>query len=366
MLLVACGPGSRSGASAADAGADVVITGDATTCTIARGTVLDLQNDDHNCGAVCHDCTLCGGTCVAGHCTPDTLVADTSATAQLAVDATRIYWVDFGQDLPGSGRVLAMDKHGGMPQTLVDGETKTQGVAVDTSFVYWTNAQTASAPGSVKKQPLGGGNAITIDAMPSYNPAWIDADATGVYWYGSGMAGLYTESATDTPLAIAEPSAWGYAGAAGLAYYLHVDATGTLPEELRSSPHGGGAYSVLATTAARDWAFVAAGGDGIYATAQTTGEIVRVPFAGGAPVVVASDQSEPIWIVGDERAVYWSDFGPAAADGKLMKLVPGGQPEEVVAIRSPMQLAIDDSCVYVETITTESYPFRGQLVRVAR
>jgi hypothetical protein len=365
LLLAACGPGSRSGTRATDAGVDVEITGDAMTCAIPRG-VLDLQNDDHNCGAVCHDCTLCGGSCVAGHCTPDTLVADTSATAQLAVDGTRVYWVDFGQDLPGSGRVLAMDKHGGMPQALVEGETKTVGVAVDASFVYWTNGQTGSEPGSVKKQPLVGGAAITIDSAPTYNPAWMYADTTGVYWFGTGASGLYKVSPTDTPLELAPPISGAPVTRSGLAYFLHDPSSTTTTEELRVVSTGGGDSSVLATADSLEWQELAAGRDGLYMTAENLGEVVRVPFSGGAPAVVASNQSLPIWIVGDDQAVYWSDRGTTATNGKIMKLVPGGQPEELATVAWPMQLAIDDSCVYFDVITMQSYPFRGSLLRVTR
>jgi len=360
VCLGACGPDPRGAAQAPDA----QISNDAaTTCVIAREAELDLENDAHNCGKPCHDCTVCGGTCVAGRCTADTLVADTSATLQLAVDATRVYWVDDGNDIPGSGRVFAMDKRGGEPTLLVEGETRIFGVAVDGSFLYWTNGASAQTAGSVKRQPLGGGSAVTLDAAPTYNPAWIYAGAAGAYWFGTGNSGIYASTAFEPFRVFAPPHAGAIAVANGLVYYLHVESGG---QELRASPEGGGSASVIATSATLEWGALAAGRDGIYMAAEVPGEVVRVPFGGGAPVVVASNQARPLWIVADDRAAYWTNLGPPAGSGGIMQLTPDGQPVELATIASPMQLALDNSCIYVLSRDSQTAPLRGSLLRIAR
>lgn len=360
MCVVACGPGPRQETAEVDA----QIHSDAATCVSTGEGSLDLENDDHNCGTPCRDCTVCGGTCAGGRCTLDTLVADTSATTQLAVDATRVYWVDVGNDVPGSGRVLAVNKRGGTPEVLVDGETRTVGVAVDSSNLYWTNGSTAQSSGSVKKQPLAGGSAIMIDAAPTYNPAWIYGSAAGVYWFGTGTSGLYASTASDPLREVAPPLASGYASAGGLIYYLHAESAGG--QELRSSPDGGGVSSMVASRSTSTWSSLAAGRDGIYLTAEVPGDVVRVPYGGGTPVVVASAQARPLWIVADDRAAYWSNIGAPAANGEIMKIAPDGPPEELATVASPMQLAIDDSCVYILSVETPTAPFRGSLLRVAR
>jgi hypothetical protein len=54
---------------------------------------------------------------------------------------------------------------------------------------------------------------------------------------------------------------------------------------------------------------IAVDGSNVYWVAGE--DIMRAPLAGGAPVVVASGQTQPTGIAVDDARVYWTNFGGA-------------------------------------------------------
>lgn len=119
----------------------------------------------------------------------------------IVVDTTNVYWAAGCANIPG-GALLKMPKTGGTPSTLASATVQVfsaGGVATDGTSVYFTsfdpnyvsscNGMDAGAcDGAVVKVPVGGGNPVTLAAVPAA-PVAIAIDATSVYWVSS--AGIF-------------------------------------------------------------------------------------------------------------------------------------------------------------------------------
>jgi hypothetical protein len=98
----------------------------------------------------------------------------------LAVDATHVYWTDWG-DL---GFVMKGPREGGAGVQVVGGQRKPYGVAVDATNLYWTSTQ----DGSVMKKPLAGGDPQLLAAAAGDQAYNLTVDETYVYWTTFGTA----------------------------------------------------------------------------------------------------------------------------------------------------------------------------------
>src|SRR5258707_504200 len=95
----------------------------------------------------------------------------------IAVDATSVYWVTsvFPKEL-----VMKIDKAGGMPVTIAMGQNSPWRLAVDSSTVFWTDSG-----GDLFKAPLAGGMPIALASGLS-SPAGVAIDDSNVYWANGG------------------------------------------------------------------------------------------------------------------------------------------------------------------------------------
>ena len=75
---------------------------------------------------------------------------------------------------------------------------------------------------------------------------------------------------------------------------------------------------------------------------------MKVPLAGGAPVVLASDQELPEEIAVDATHVYWTTFGFEGKNGAVMKVpLDGGTPTALASDQDGLTpIAIDAADVY--------------------
>jgi hypothetical protein len=117
-------------------------------------------------------------TITKGACSPVTL-ATGGEIIGVAVDSTSVYYTDANN--PG-GTVLKVPLAGGTAVTLAQNQNGPWMIAVDASNVYWVNYGTmGGSVGSVMKVPLGGGTPVTLAAQQG-SPEFLTVDDTSVYW----------------------------------------------------------------------------------------------------------------------------------------------------------------------------------------
>ncbi len=105
-----------------------------------------------------------------------TLLAMADSPNTLAVDATNVYWTNFG-DSGSNGTVMKIAMAGGPPTTLASGIRSPFGLAVDAIRVYWTGDN------AVMAVPIAGGAAATLVPQDAaQGPFGIAVDTTSVYW----------------------------------------------------------------------------------------------------------------------------------------------------------------------------------------
>jgi hypothetical protein len=287
-----------------------------------------------------------------------TLASGLTSPYVLAVDATSVYWADWGTGAtnPGDGAILKVPLDGGPVTTLASEQILPAGIAVDAASVYWssgaglqkvplgggpatllatgvgndvitvgpsgvygTNGE--DAPVSV---PLGGGTALVLGPGPgNSNTYGIAVDSTSLYWteFGNPVNILKVSLAGGTPTILATGQVpEGLAVDATSVYW--VDAGGQGPGSLMKVPRNGGAPQTLAT-GLDDPTGLAIDADNAYVTtgfsSTTPGAIVKVPLGGGSVIVLASGLNEPSGIAVDASSVYWTNLG---GGGSIMKLTP--------------------------------------------
>jgi hypothetical protein len=238
----------------------------------------------------------------------------------LAASSREVFWTHFGgpvaADSPAAGCVClpspcsgaevcpSIDNGavmrlspGGKPIELAAlGHAIPAGVALDATNVYWTNQNA----GSVMKMPRSGGNP-TVLATDQQLPQDIATDSTSVYWttFGGGTrnGGAIVKVATG----------------------------GGVPTTLASGQNPAGIavddQNVYWTNSS---SFSGSSDGGAGGVTNVDGSVMKVPLGGGAPVVVASGQANPMGIAVDAASVYWANNGTDNynLDGAIMKRTP--------------------------------------------
>lgn len=209
-------------------------------------------------------------------------VTGSSAAASIAVDADRVYWVQFATDgtQPG-GAVMAAPIAGGPAVELASvnaPEAPSGGIAVDAAKLYWTTSITAQLEGNVFAMPLAGGVPASIYSGSA--PRWVASDGVSVYVLDVGL--VEADCAPSGGSLVAVPIAGG--AAKTLIDTLYGATTFAL----------GGAQAYIVT------------GSSCNGTAPH-GTVLGVPLAGGAATGLAVGDWQPISLVVDGADLYVSE-----------------------------------------------------------
>jgi hypothetical protein len=220
-----------------------------------------------------------------------------------AVDDDGLY---FCRPVPDGGWSLVRTATDGSdPVTLTSWGTTCLGVAVDGGDVFVAtdegitrmDKKTGAGP-----TPIADGAAVTAGSIWQFG-----AGASGVWWIDTAADGSSTNALVAVPegggpLVTLEPKTFGatLALGGGSAYFSYEWPNATAATYRTSAPGAaptkiGAAYPVLAADA------------DAYYSVLTLG-VVRVPAAGGAPILIESSQTvDSTYLLVDDTCVYWID-----------------------------------------------------------
>jgi hypothetical protein len=343
---------------------------------VDNGCETPLASDSKNCGACGRDCS--GGSCAAGHCEPVVLATNQSSPKVIVTDVNDVYWAAYL-----SNTIDKVGKAGGTPTTISMGEIYPSGMAIDSSTLFWADRGNDAGDGYVRRAPLAGGSvttvvgglstrptAVAVDANRVYfttvgdgsatggaieaialgavdagtrvplatkqnNPSFMAIDSTSIYWSNAGTLGPADAGAPNGSIVrCAIPSCAGgpqtIAGAQNHPHAIALGATSIYWASFGSAQNDGAIMScaksgcgAAATVLAGSLASpdgVAVDANYVYFTTRT-GQVSRVPLAGGKPeVLVSIQQSYPLAITTDDRFLFFSTYeGPSG--GTIQKLL---------------------------------------------
>ena len=217
---------------------------------------------------------------------------------------------------------------------------------VDTDHVYWTED---GFDGAVWRAPKAGGAATQLSKSPptANESVGIAVDDTSVYW-GNGDGGVYSAPKAGGPATVLLPATADGASSGFViddAYLYALMDTPSLETQLVKLPKAGGSPVVLAD-ALEIPSSLAADADNIYWIAASA-TVNSVPKSGGAVVEVSDAETAVMVLAADASGVYGLDI-----QCNLLELPGNGAKPVVLAGASSnaaafgAQIALDATDIY--------------------
>lgn len=321
-FAVACGVAAVSGCSSKSSSSSFGGQPAATVVTLASASldVMDLTVDEHRVYYTGYDGTGDGVVLALGvdGGTPTTLATAQAYPSNIAVDPSSVYWID--SDVGDGGAVVKVGLGGGTPTTLAEGQPQTGGLAVAGGTVYFTTGScfsTTACTANVESVPAKGG---AVSTLASGAGGSLAVDATNVYVAtGSGKVmkvprgggaptTLWFEQANDDSVTVDSTSVY---WTNSIGDVMKIPLGGGHPTALDFESLSGSPLAVDA----RGVYFAAYGPQD---STNTTWDLERAGFDGGAPVTLATSFAGPIVAIASDGA----NLYVATAAGVIAKVTP--------------------------------------------
>jgi hypothetical protein len=298
---------------------------------------------------------MCGSAAAGPQPTVIDVASGQNAPTKLVVTSTEIVWIDEGTGWDEtSGEVVRLAKTpGAATQTLAKNLEVPLALAVDATMVYFvtrgkTDSITDKAPhGGVWSVPLAGGKLGKL-AGPRLVPTAVAvagktvyfADASSVAKIDKGVSVLHGKEQHPGGIAVdATRVYWSTGGSCVSENGAPIAADGSIS----SVPLAGGKPTLLAT-GLRCPEEIAIDDDAIYVASMDDGTVLRIPKAGGAATVAATDNERGTrYVAVDATAIYWAN----QRTGKIKRRAKaGGKVDELASMKDPAGIAVDDKFIY--------------------
>ena len=274
----------------------------------------------------------------------------------IAIDATTVYWVNFGgSDSPTTAHVFALPKSGGAPAEIAATPGIPNHLFVDDTHVYWdvgTTYPTVPEQAILYGMPKAGGPVANLFAAPTADPFYaLKMDEARFYWQNEdgGIGSLPKSGGTPSLAVVGEPS--------GYAYEIAVDEDdlywrtgGDL--RLMSTPKIGGASKLLSGLTGVH-GFVADAVQLFVAPSEAShrGDIATLSKGGGALVKIIYEESGSYRLESHGACLYWISAPIHDADHDEIHAAPktGGKPIMIYRTDShqgDFRFVVDASGVY--------------------
>lgn len=335
-------------------------TTDATTDAPIVHPCTDTQADTFNCGSCGHDCL--GGACNAGICAPVVIANDPGEPAEIAVDATHVYWTN-----SKTASVRRAPIAGGAVETIFDADDSTllaDGVVRVGGDVYFA---IQDVNGGIYRCPATGCGAMapTPVVAPVRSPGFLAVTAGGVL--------LTSESAFDGRVGRCTlPCAGGltyvtgaqsfpqFVAAEGDSVYWSTIIPG--PGNLRGKADNAASEVTLVPTQAVQQ--MAVSGSEVVFAARGSG-VKGVPRAGGTIRRLYEPNTQTDRFALDGTQVYFNDSQPAT--GRVIRCALAGCGDAGTTMASlqarPNAIVVDKTSIYW---TNRGDGNTGTVMRVAK
>jgi hypothetical protein len=314
----------------------------ACTClqTTCGSDCIDTSSDPDNCGGCSNGCE--GQPCSGGVCQPMALATAQDQPWGIALGSSNCYWTN-----RDNGTVMTVAAAGtGTPSPVASSQSSPTSIATDTMNVYWVDTTNG---GSVLECALGGCTTPTPLAAGQASPWGIAVPTSGgeVYFTAGaaawaisledgGVSALGSESGTPNAI-VTDGSSVYWSDATGAVYQCALPGGCTTPTQL-SAPAGQPSLGIAVDSA--NVYFTLGGG-------TTPGAVWKVPKGGTGAATLMTTANSPVGIAVDPSTsfVYWTDAG----DGTVMKMSTGdaGAPVTLASAQSnPTGIVLDSTYVY--------------------
>lgn len=310
--------------------------GACTPCPMCSGKCTDTASDSNHCGRCGVSCL--GGACLAGKCQPLVLASGQDVPNTIALDASNVYWMNFGKSALNGGLLMTVPRNAGAEPKALAKVLDPGGLAVTGGLAYYT-----SYSGKAIFQ-VSLSTAAKEIAKTAGNPSSLAVSGGWIYF---GDEGTTTWTLTKVNTSGGQPTVV-FANQSDVRSLTVLGSTlvwaNRLSNAVLSGSTGGGLVRTLASVAKPSGVVM----DSNNAYVAGSGQIVRVPLYVGSAVTLVPGLKSPQSLALDGRWLYWSDHGTGAGDGSLMRIdIKDGGPTTLASnLTRPAQIAVGGDAVY--------------------